>query len=475
MFLQNPHIAVSRLGTPHTADVAPVSDALASRAELIKAALFIAAHIPLALLMRQSELVATAHALVVFAIGFGWAAFGRRPMQVGFVAAYITGAEVLWRMNDAGIFWESGKYVTIAIFLVALFRVPHLRLPELPFIYFALLIPSAFLTLVNFPLGEARQQISFNLSGPLALTVSAWFFFHLRLSSAQIYRLFLMLLAPIIGVACLTFSGIMTATNIEFGTEANFATSGGFGPNQVSAVLGLGALIAFWFVINEKTDWKLRILMCGGLLVLAAQSALTFSRGGLYSAVGAMLLAALYLARDTGARLKLLALAALLFVVSYSVIFPNLDAFTGGALSNRLQDTSLTGRDLIIKTDLQIWRENPLLGVGPGGAAPLHEILFRDAAAHTEFSRLVAEHGLLGFAAILLLITMAWRNLLRTRSTRRRAIVASLIAWSFLFMCVDAVRLVAPVFLFGLTFAALSAEETPPAEPLRSGRYGGCS
>lgn len=427
---------------------------------------FVAAHVPLALLVRQFTLVATAHALAALVAGLGLALFGRRPMQVGYVAAYIVGAEVLWRMSDAAVPWEFGKYAVAFLFIVALLRLPQLKAPGLSFIYFGLLLPSAALTCAQLPAAEAQQQISFNLSGPFALAVAAWFFAHVKLDAVQLKRMFIALLAPIVGLAAVTLYATLMAANLSFRGEANDVTSGGFGPNQVSAVLGLGALVAFWFVLQGRVRLRPKVLLAGLLLLLAAQSALTFSRGGLYNACGGAICAALFLAGDGRARLRLLFIGALLFV-GYFLLLPGLDAFTGGTLLERFQDTSLTGRDVLIMADLQIWFEHPLVGVGPGISALLHEAYFREAAAHTEYSRLLAEHGLLGLAAMLLLGVMTVVNLRRARTQRGKAVVAMLAGWSLLFMTNVAMRLAAPSFLLGLTSAALLLEEPADSVPAR--------
>lgn len=450
------------MGSAHGAQTIGVrypSPARVRHAGLFVALLFVAAHVPLAILMRHTGQLATLHALLVFACGLGVALFGRKPMQAAYVAAYVTGAEVLWRMSDAQVPWEFGKYAIVVLFAAALARVPRLRLPGLPLLYFALLLPATLLTLANLSAEEARQQISFNLSGPLALAACAAFFAHAKLARAQLYKLFLMLLAPIIGIACVTLFGVVTAANLSFGTEANSAASGGFGPNQVSAALGLGALVAFWFVMDAGADWRMRAAAFAALIFMVVQSALTFSRGGLYSALGAIVLAALFLLRSPRARLTLVAFVALLSFAGYFLVVPRLDALTGGALFERFQDTSLTGRDVLIQADLGIWMKNPVWGVGPGRSALMHLALFRDSASHTEFSRMLAEHGALGLVSILLLVALAVRNVSRARGATGKALAASLLGWGFLFMLNVAMRTVAPSFLIGLTCARLLAED----------------
>jgi hypothetical protein len=221
--------------------------------------------------------------------------------------------------------------------------------------------------------------------------------------------------------------------------------------------------------MDARGDWRARACAFAAMIFMIVQSALTFSRGGLYNAGGAIVLAALFLLRSPRARVTLVAFLALLSVVTYFFVLPHLDAVTGGALFERFQDTNLTGRDVLIQADLGIWLKNPVWGVGPGRSALMHLALFRDSASHTEFSRLLAEHGALGFVSILLLVVMALRNVSRARGATGKAVAASLVGWSFLFMLNVAMRTVAPSFLIGLTFARLWTEGGATGAPARAG------
>lgn len=421
--------------------------------------LFFAAHTSLALLMVRFSVIGSLHAVATLTVGLWCAAWGRRPMErVAYIGAYITGSEVLWRMSEAALFWEIGKYATVAIFLVAILRSRNWKSPALPLLYFILLVPSVALTVMKEDPADARTMISGNMSGPLALMISAWFFSRVKLSTAQLRRLFLVLISPIIGVATIAAFSTITTSEITFHNESNFVTSGGFGPNQVSAALGLGALLALLYVLTDKGSWMLRALMLGVMVWLATQSALTFSRGGLYTAAGGALLAILYLSRDARSRVRVILIAVLLFVVANYVILPGLDAFTGGALSARFQNLNTTGREQIVQADLQIWNENPIFGVGVGESKMEHALYYRVIAAHTEYTRLLAEHGLFGLASGLLLFVMAaqrFGRLRQMRSPRTKAMIAPMVPWALLYMVDKAMRLVAPSFMFGLSFVTI--------------------
>jgi O-antigen ligase len=358
-------------------------------------------------------------------------------------------------MTGAHVFWEYAKYAVALLFMFSLLRSGRWKPPLLALTYFILLLPSATLTLAAEGPIQARQALSFNLSGPLVLMLSVWFFSRVKFPSEQLQRLLVILLGPIAGVVSIAVMNTLEASSITFGRGSNFITSGGFGPNQVSAILGLGVLASSYYLLDDKVKKPIRAMMFIALLVFAAQSALTLSRGGLYVAAGAAIFASPWLLRGANLRSKLIIFVPLLFLVINYIILPRLETFTGGALLTRFRSLETTGRDRIVWADLQIWQENSLLGVGPGQAKTAREELFESNAAHTEFSRLLAEHGVLGLGALMALLLMGLQVPGRTRSTIGTALATMFACWSFLYMAVNAMRLVAPAFIFGLACSGL--------------------
>lgn len=443
---------------------------------------FLAVHIPLGLLGHGSSLLAALHALATFAVGMYLALFDRRLERVAYVGGYIIGAEVFWHMVDAPIFWEFGKYSIAAIFVTSIIKNRLLRAPLLPVFYFMLLVPSVLIIVLsedwtsrNEEIQTARMMISFNMSGPLALMVSAWFFSHVKLSTAQLQRLFLAVLGPIISVATIALSNV-SSSDIGFGTSSNVAASGGFGPNQVSSILGLGALLAFLFYILsirgsqiKKTpivgvlSWLRRFLMICLMIVFVGQSALTFSRGGLYNTIAGLAMAFFYLIRESRSRLQFIFVALFLFGFLTFVLLPRLNAFTGGAFASRFENTNVTGREIMMEYQMRAFAYHPLFGVGPGRGYY--------QASHTEYTRLLSDHGTLGIVALVTLLVIVALNIKRARSMMNKAIVASSLAWSFAFMAHVGMRLAAPSFLIGMTFATLVFQENKTSKALRKRIY----
>jgi len=420
---------------------------------------FFAVHVPLAIVIRRTPAVGTLHAVCTLALGLWWAMRARQLERVAYVAAYIAGAEVLWRMSGGEVFWEFGKYATAAVMLTALLRLGRLKGSTAAFLYFFLLLPSACETILHSDPGLARRQLSFNLSGPFALMVGVWFFSNLRLSKSQLHRVFLAFMGPAAGIAGVALSGTLSSAYIQFTGSSNAQTSGGFGPNQVAAVLGLAAFLAFFCLLHDKTTTGLKAVLLPSIIIFATQSAMTFSRGGLYAAAGAAMLAGLFLIHEKRGTARLLQVAPVLFVLIVYVVVPQVVSFTGGAISERFKKTSLTRRGDLIEADLSIWRENPIFGVGPGMGADLRGHYGEHVASHTEFARLLSEHGLFGVASLLILLGIAVRTFLRAKGAGGKALTASLTTWSFMFMASNGMRLVAPSFTFGLACVTVFSEK----------------
>jgi len=371
--------------------------------------------------------------------------------NVAFMVAYIAGAEVLWRMSKASVVWEYGKYAIVMVLLVALFRIRIRRNRAFALGYFLMLLPSAVVTFTALDFDKARQEVSFNLSGPLALAVCVLFFSNVRLTAGDLRRTFFAVIAPAVGIAALSFFSTTSADDLRFANEGNLIASGGFGPNQVSAILGLAVMLSLLLIVERGQAWIARIPLMLIATALAAQSALTFSRGGLVLAAAGMFAAIFYLVRNSGrARITLLVIGTLLFGVGKFVIEPRLEEFTEGKIGERYASASSTGRDVFIEYDLHIFRDNPILGVGPGMATALRQDLGLFGAAHTEYTRLLAEHGIFGAIALAFLFALGVRTLLAATNNTARAYVAAMIVWAALFLAINAMRLALPSFLFGL-------------------------
>jgi hypothetical protein len=418
-------------------------------------ALFLVAHAPLGVLMHASETLATLHAVGVVVGGLVVALVHPRVVYGVYAAAYIVAADVFWRMNGAQVFWETSKYATVLLLLITGVRLRGSRPNVLGSVYFLLLLPSIVALDVS-SATELRKALSFNLSGPLCLAVSVWFFSRASLTADEHRTLRWAMLAPIIGVALVAIS-VRGEVEVHYGTASNAAASGGFGPNQVSSMLGLGVLLALYAALDEGLP---RLLRIGALLVtvlLGVQSALTFSRGGLYGAAAAIAVGVVMQSQRPREVLRWMVVAAGLVLVAEVLVIPRLMTETGGAIGERFSDTGTTGRTTMARNELRIFFENLPLGVGPGGGRDIR-MEGKAQAAHTEYTRVLAEHGLFGLLSLLTLLVIGIQCVKSSTPGIHRSIVASSLVWAAVFMLHAGMRLAAPSFLFGLAAAGYVAE-----------------
>lgn len=422
-------------------------------------------HAALALAMDRWQFLATAHALIALAVGLV-VVWGRQSHRALYVCGYIASADVLWRMTKAQVFWEFGKY---SLTLVALLLVWRNRgrgvLTQLAMLYLVLLVPGVLLAVNHFGLSDnLRQELSFNLSGPVALAAAVVMCSSLGRPFPDLGRLIGWMILPIVGVFAISFYSTLTSTSLDFSNQANFTTSGGYGPNQVSAVLGLGGFLCLLMALNV-VDRPLRYLL---LLMAAAfqlQTILTFSRGGTFNVVIALVLLSVHYVRQPRARRLLIPILIGGTLISVFLLLPKLNAWTSGSFAERYTNVDSTGRRSLAEADLDLFRANPLFGVGAGlSKFSRSSADRRGIASHTEFTRLLAEHGIFGLTALGLLLLIALIAYRRASSLLTKAWVISLAAWSLAEMSHSAMRVASISFVFGLATLAFH-RILPPTSP----------
>ena len=149
------------------------------------------------------------------------------------------------------------------------------------FIFYILLLLLG-IVFTQVPDGESiRKAIVFNLSGPIVLGIAALYFYKRPITKeALINALFLMLL-PLFSMVTYLYFRTPDLKEIVFGGSASFATSGGFGPNQVATAIGFGIFIIIVLLIMKERISGFLILDFFFLFYFIYRGLLTFSRGGI--------------------------------------------------------------------------------------------------------------------------------------------------------------------------------------------------
>lgn len=424
-----------------------------------------------ALLMKNAPVVALVQGIGVMAAGF-YCVGTRNLTMLTSLCGYLVGCEVLWRQARAPLPYLIAPYMisALALFVVIVVLGRLGRDARLAVLYFLLLVPAVVGTIRTAGEGS-RELVAFALSGPLALAAMVCFTSQVRTDVRSYRRVLWTTLISAVGPLAFAVSDVSDAIadqrNIKFSSASNFITSGGFGPVQVSAVLGLAALVGIVITIVD-TDRPARILAGVLAAVFAVQSLLTFSRGGMFATAIALSALAIYRVRDRRIRNRVAATVAVALALGYFVVVPALEDFTNGAFGKRFSDLQ-SGRTELAANDTQIFRKNIVFGVGPG-MTKYQRLTYEvcelrtdrcgdEASSHTEFTRLLGEHGIPGIMAMAVLLTLAVRAVRRHATDRPFAI--AFITWAIAQMFYANLRVVAVPFCFGLAFLTIRQARAP--------------
>lgn len=428
-------------------------------------------HIAIAILVFLFAFVSKIVVIAIFFLGiFFIIKTQNKNNQVLLVAAYLVGLEVFVRATGGAIFYEFSKYGVMLFMLLGMIYSGFSKNAIPYWIYLMLLIPGVILaTTVLNTTTEDRKAISFVMSGPVCLGISALYTYQRKVSIQTIKNILLAIGLPIISLTTYLILFNPSVRDVVTGTDSNFSTSGGFGPNQVSTVLGLGIFIFVSRILIASPN-KIQIAINFFIaLIISFRGLVTFSRGGIFTAI--IMLIALYLNiyyfSNLKTRLKLklfltIIICSSIAIWTYSALqtngliekrYNNMDA------TGRVKASKLTGREDLIGTEIKAFYENPILGVG---VAKSNEIRKEEtgitSASHNEITRLLAEHGSLGI--LMLLILFVTPILLYLDNTQNLFMLPFLLFW-LLTINHAAMRIAAPAYIYALSLLKVQIQTKP--------------
>jgi O-antigen ligase len=383
-------------------------------------------------------------------------------------AAYLSAAEVFIRMSKGMILYETGKYSVILFLLLGIF-VGKFKQKFSVSLAFYLLLLLLGIVFTRVPEGEyIRKAIAFNLSGPFVLGIAGLYFFKRSIRKENLMNALFFMILPLFSMVTYLYFKTPDLKDIVFGGVANFATSGGFGPNQVATAIGLGIFIIAVFILMKERITGFLLLDVFLLLYFIYRGLLTFSRGGLITGVIALICFSLFYTLY-----KKISLASFITYVGIVVVFTIgiwlfTSNITGGMLDNRYtgknasgvqkEDIS-SGRGDILAEQIKSFTKNPLgIGVGNGKYKRLGVIGNVTAASHNEVGRLIEEHGIIGFIILLLLLLLPLVNFWYGNNYQRAFISAFYLFW-FLTINHSAMRIAFPGFIYGLSLINITHEK----------------
>lgn len=384
--------------------------------------------------------------------------------------AYFVGAEVLFRMTRGAISYEAGKYVVILFCLLGMIYKGISGRGYPYFIYLMFLVPSIFVasTTLSFD-ANFRTNIAFVLSGPVCLGIAALFCYDKKLTIKQLNKVLLIMVLPIIANTTYIFFYSPSIKDTLANTASNFAASGGFGPNQVSITLGLGMFIMVTLFYTQSNSLKLKALNLIILAVISYRAVLTFSRGGVITAILVILAFLFFYYRGSSISKKNSIMTQFMvllgcFMFTWIVSSSQTDGYIDLRYANKdhlgqSKEDLTTGRSDLFMYELQGFISNPFFGIGSSRAKDQRiELEGQGNISHSEVGRLLGEHGMFGIAIILILV---FKPLYFRSNNKKNYYFYAFLGFWFATVNHASMRIAAPAFIYALALLNVTNEKRP--------------
>jgi hypothetical protein len=243
------------------------------------------------------------------------------------------------------------------------------------------------------------------------------------------------------------------------GTGSNYTTSGGFGPNQVATILGLGMFVFVSRLIYYSNSKVLFIINFIIAFNITYRGLVTFSRGGMMT--GFIMLTILifitYFNINSKARIKMnYVFIAIMTVLIATWLYTSNQTdgliekrYANEDASGRAKEDQFTGRGKLAAEEIKTFLDNPIFGVGVGRTAEMRQQRIGVfIATHNEITRMLAEHGSLGILGLMILL--ATPLFLYLDNKQNVYLVCFIVFW-ILTINHAAMRMAAPAYVYALS------------------------
>lgn len=407
---------------------------------------------------------------IAFVLGVYFIIKNRNVNNEALIAsAYVVGCEVLLRMTGGSLLYEYGKYSVVFFMLIGTYYSSFSKNGLAYWIFLLLLVPGVIVATQTLSHNvEMRKTIAFNISGPVSLGIASLYCYARKITLEQLHQILLWLALPVISVAVYLMLYTPNIRESVIGTGSNLATSGGFGPNQVATVLGLGMFIFISRVIFKSPTKFLMLLNLAITAVISFRGLVTFSRGGMITGVAMIVILCVvtYSKVNSNGRRKMM-MIGVVAVVSFLSIWIYSAAMTGGLLekryanqdaAGRVKESQLSGRGEIAQEEINSFLSSPFIGIGVGKGADLRADSTGTSLSHSEITRMLAEHGAFGIMGLAILI---FTPIVLYLDNRHHFFLFCFLVFWLLTINHAAMRLAAPGFVYALSLLKIIPFEAP--------------
>ena len=383
--------------------------------------------------------------------------------------------------------YELGKYLSLIVFIVAmLYPNTSKRKSSVGMVFFLLTIPSVLILPDNFVMND----VIFNYTGLLTMALAMIYFAKQEFTFSQFKGLMRTFIYSAIAFTIYLYRyQAKLETKVTYDLAANFDTAGGTATNQVSTYLGLAFAIMVLMYLTRQKLFSTKFVDEALIIFFMFRGLITFSRGGMVSAILAIVVVLLMpkynnLLQNAQVQFRKISLTTYIYSFLFIIVtFFVVNSITGNQLLLRYQGETQhslrTGhKDIqsvtshryeIFISDLLIFINNPLLGVGVGQSRwyrPMYDpehFSEYGFLPHVEVSRMLADHGIFGVGMVCIFLFYPFYKVMNEKDNYKRAIMILLFTIAVTSTFHTAMRtILAPIF-FGL--ACVNLVPDPPFNP----------
>ncbi|HEX4169651.1 MAG TPA: O-antigen ligase family protein [Bryobacteraceae bacterium] len=275
---------------------------------------------------------------------------------------------------------------------------------------FLLLLVFAFWRSLSFLWTASPELTLIEIQTIFQMVAMVWLLHQLAFSRKRLLSIMQAYVLGTLVSSCDTFYQFLHGINPA--NQARFSATG-FDPNELALMLVLSLPLSLYLsssTSKQSLVWLYRVQF----LLAASAVLLSASRGPFLAAAGLILILPAVFFRSSDKQKAALIFVGVLAAGFIIYLVPAASWTRLGSIGTEISTGTLNDRKIIWEAGLEVFRQNPIIGVGAGAfRAVVRSSAGFPYVAHNTFLSILVEQGLIGFGLFLALFVYSIRSCLR--------------------------------------------------------------
>ncbi len=289
---------------------------------------------------------------------------------------------------------------------------------------FLLLAAFAFWRCLSFLWTASPEATLIEIQTILQMVAMVWLLHQLAFSRKRVLAVMQAYVLGTLVSACDIIHQYLTGANPAY--QSRF-TATGFDPNELALMLVLSFPLSLYLASSTRSHalvWLYRVQ----LMLTASAVLLTASRGPFLASFGLVLFLPAVFFRSSEKQKAALVAVAVLGAGLILYLVPAASWARLGTIGTQVSTGTFNDRTIIWEAGLNVFRQNPILGVGAGAfSTVVRNSTGISYVAHNTFLSILVEQGLIGFGLFITLFIYSIRSCLRMPRFERALWLAMLL------------------------------------------------